>query len=138
MYRTGRVLVVGAAAAGVVAAGAGAASAASGGSTVTAAQHLSQVKQHVDQRAGALNDRASALRRRINTSKTLTAAQKVTIGGEITRLVNDTATAQHQVDAATDIASLKAARPALQTVHADRSELHTDLAAVRAGHKKPA
>jgi Spy/CpxP family protein refolding chaperone len=145
MKLTRRALAVAAVTAGLLAAGATAASAAAtasdpgAGAGKSGGHHtLADVQHRVDQRLDKLSARAATARQRVDANQRLTAEEKAKLDAELTKLVADVATARHQVDSATDRAGLKAARPALKTVGADRKQLSDDRKAIRNAHKKPA
>jgi hypothetical protein len=142
MKLTRKVFAVGAVTAGLLAAGATAATAASTTSpTPTAGQGsahrtVADVQHRVDQRLDKLTARANTARQRVDANQKLTADEKAKLKADLDKFVADAATARRQVDAATDRASLKAARPALQAVKADHQKLRTDRKAIRDAHQK--
>jgi hypothetical protein len=95
---------------------------------------VAEIKQHIDRHLAMLTDRATAARRRVNSSSTLTAAEKAKLNADLDKLITDATTARRAVNAATDRAGLEAARPALKAVKADTQQVHKDLRAIRSKH----
>jgi hypothetical protein len=94
-------------------------------------QTVAGVQARVDAKAQHIAAKMQTLQSRLATRPRLAAAKKI-LQPDITKILADTTTWRHQIDAATTMAGIRSADPAHKTVKADLAKLHTDLAAAKA------